>query len=152
MAEHAGSTIFDTVVWAADGRPHSDLALGYVREMCERHGSSLRIVHVARPLEGGAGERRIAKLKAMTSSLRRHGVNASLHVVRGAIGSPAHHIAEVARMCDADLVLVTTRGRSPLQGAVAGSVAQRLLHEAPCPVLVLTAPPASAPAAIGWSV
>jgi nucleotide-binding universal stress UspA family protein len=151
MSQPAVTTIFDTLVWATDGRPHSDLALGYVREMCERHGSTLRIVHVARPLEGGDGERRIAKLKAMTTSLRRHGVNASLHVVRGAVGSPAHQIAEVARMCDADLLVVATRGRSRLHGAVGGSVAQRLLHEAPCPVLILTTPSVSAPAAIRWS-
>ena len=85
----------------------------------------------------------------MTSALRRHGVNASLHVVRGAIGSPAPRIAEVARMADAGLLIVTSRGRSPLIGAVAGSVTQRLLREAPCPVLVL--PPAATSEAVRHS-
>ena len=146
---HPGQTrMFDTIVWATDGSARSDAAYGYVRDACERHGSSLRIVHVARPLAGG-GDREIAKLKAMTSSLRRHGVRASLHVVRGAIGSAAPHIAEVARMADAGLVIVTSRGRSPLLGAVAGSVTQRLLAEAPCPVLIL--PPPAVPEAIRHS-
>ena len=142
------TSMFDTIVWATDGSARSDAAFGYVRDACERHGSSLRIVHVARPLAGG-GDREIAKLKAMTSSLRRHGVRASLHVVRGAIGSAAPHIAEVARMADAGLVIVTSRGRSPLLGAVAGSVTQRLLAEAPCPVLIL--PPPAVPEAIRHS-
>ena len=142
------TSMFDTIVWATDGSARSDAAFGYVRDACERHGSSLRIVHVARPLAGG-GDREIAKLKAMTSSLRRHGVSASLHVVRGAIGSAAPHIAEVARMADAGLVIVTSRGRSPLLGAVAGSVTQRLLAEAPCPVLIL--PPPAVPEAIRHS-
>ena len=151
MSQPAATTIFHTIVWATDGRARGDLAYGYVREMCERHGSSLRIVHVARPLDGGAGERRIVKLKAMTSSLRRHGVDASLHVVRGAVGSPADQIAEVAKMCDADLIVVATHGRPRLQGAIAGSVTQRLLGEAPCAVLILTAASVSVPAAVRWS-
>jgi nucleotide-binding universal stress UspA family protein len=149
MAQSAQTRLFGTIVWATDGSARSDAAYGYVRDACERLGSSLRIVHVARPLAAASGDREIAKLKAMTSSLRRHGVNASLHVVRGAIGSPAPHIAEVARMADAGLVIVTSRGRSPLLGAVAGSVTQRLLAEAPCPVLIL--PPAAVPEAIRHS-
>jgi nucleotide-binding universal stress UspA family protein len=137
--------MFGTIVWANDGSSRSDAAYGRVRDLCERHGSSLRIVHVARPLAAGR-DHQIAKLKALTLALRRHGVNASLHVVRGAIGSPAPHIAEVARMAGAGLVIVTSRGRSPLTGAIAGSVTQRLLGGAPCPVLILT--PAAAPEAV----
>lgn len=127
--------MFRTIVWASDGSASSDAAYGYVRDACERYGSSLRIVHVARP--SAAGDRRIAELKAMTTSLRRRGINASLHVVRGAVGRPGHHIAALARMADAALVVVSTRERSPVVGAVLGSVAQQILAEAPCPVLIL---------------
>jgi nucleotide-binding universal stress UspA family protein len=137
--------MFATIVWAIDDSARSDAAYGYVRDVCERHDSSLRLVHVARPLAAG-GDGQIAKLKAMTAALRRHGVDASLHVVRGAIGSPAPHIGEVARMAGAGLVIVASRGRSPLIGALAGSVTQRLLAEAPCPVLIL--PPPAAPKAV----
>jgi nucleotide-binding universal stress UspA family protein len=143
--------MFGTIVWANDGGPRGDAVLAYVRETCERHSSSLRIVHVARPLAAGDGERRVAALKAMTSSLRRHGINASLHVVRGAIGSPAHQIAEVARMSDADLLVVGSHGRSRVRDAVPGGVTQRLLGQAPCPVLILTAASAHAPAAVTCS-
>lgn len=149
MAQAPQTRMFGTIVWATDGSARSDAAHGYVREVCEHLGSKLCIVHVARPLAPGRGDREIAKLKAMTSSLRRHGVNASLHVVRGAIGSPAPHIADVARMAGAGLVIVASRGRSPLLEAVAGSVTQRLLAEAPCPVLIL--PPAAVPEAVRHS-
>ena len=47
-------------------------------------------------------------------------------------------------MSQAGLLIVGTRGRSPAISAVAGSVAQRLLAEAPCPVLVLPAASAAA--------
>ena len=140
MTTPARPNVFGTILWAADGSTPSDAAHDYVRDTCESRGSTLRIVHVARPLGGAEGERRIAKLKATTSSLRRRGVDASLHVVRGAIRSPADQIAAVARMVDADLVLVSARGRSPAVGALAGSVTQRLLTEAPCPVLIFPAP------------
>ncbi len=137
MTDSPHATMFSTVVWATDGSRASLADAHLVRETCERYASRLRIVHVAPALPTAADERRIAALKALSSSLRRHGVDASLHVVRGAIGSPAPHIAEVARMSHAGLLIVGTRGRSPVVSAVAGSVAQRLLAQAPCPVLVV---------------
>lgn len=138
---------FHTIVWATDRSPLGDAACGYVRRMCQDNHSSLRIVHVVRAFATSEHERRIAKLKAMTSALRRHGVNASLHVVRGAIGSPAGPVADTARMVNADLIVLAVRGRSSVSGAIGGSVAQRLLAGAPCPVLLL--PPASLPVARG---
>jgi nucleotide-binding universal stress UspA family protein len=94
-----------------------------VRTLCERYGSRLRIVHVVRrlglgylpatrPYEEGV----IAKLKSQTLALRRHGINASLHVIRDAPGSPARHIADTAHMVDADLLIIAGRGRGPLYG------------------------------------
>jgi nucleotide-binding universal stress UspA family protein len=140
--------MFQSVVWATDGSPQSVAVLGLVRDACERYHSALWIVHVAPALSTGAGERRIVKLKSITSSLRRRGVHASLHVVRGALGPPGRHIAEVARMVGADLVIVTPRGRSPLAGAVAGSTTLAMIAEAPCPVLAL--PATVAAASSGW--
>jgi nucleotide-binding universal stress UspA family protein len=131
--------MFLTIVWATDGSASSVAAAHFVRDACERYDSDLRIVHVASRLSTQADERRIAKLKAVSASLRRRGIRASLHVVRGALGSPAPRIVEVARMAHADLVIVTTRGRSPIVTAVAGSTTLALIAEAPCPVLALPA-------------
>ncbi len=140
---------FKTIVWATDGSRRGDRALPRVRELCQRNGSKLCIVHVApthrarglpAPRRHAAEERAIAKLKAQTSALRRHGVRASLHVIRGATGSPARHILDIARAVDADLLIVAGRGRSPLRAAVQGSVTQQLLAGAPCPVLSVPAP------------
>jgi nucleotide-binding universal stress UspA family protein len=141
--------MFDTVVWATDGSPCADNALSQVRELCERYSSSLLLVHIVQKIGGGYvpapdarpdEDRVIAKLKAQTHSLRRHGVDASLHVVRGATGSPATHIAAAARAVDADLVIVGTLGCSPLRAALLGGVTLRLLAAATCPVLVLPPP------------
>jgi nucleotide-binding universal stress UspA family protein len=136
---------FHTIVWATDGSAPSVAGVDFVRDASERYGADLRIVHVAPPLSTLADERRIAKLKAVSASLRRRGVGASLHVVRGALGSPAPHIAEVARMVHADLVIVTTRGRGAMISALAGSTTLALIAQAPCPVLALPALPVAVP-------
>lgn len=131
--------MFHTIVWATDASELSAAAAGFIRSVCERYDSELRIVHVAPAHGNPSDERRIAKLKALSSSLRRRGVRSSLHVLRGATGSPAPHIVQVARMAQADLVVVTTRGRAPVISAVAGSTTMALIATAPCPVLVLPA-------------
>ena len=136
--------VFHTIVWATDGSASSVAGTGFVRGACERYDSALRIVHVVPPMSGVPEEQRIAKLKAVSASLRRRGVSASLHVVRGAMGSPAPHIAEVARMVHADLVIVTSHGRSPVTSALAGSTTLALIARAPCPVPALPAAPAAA--------
>ena len=144
MTHSPHTDMFSTIVWATDASDASLAGSRFVRDACERYASRLLIVHVTPALCMGADERRIARLKALSCSLRRHGIDVSLHVVRGAMGSPAPHIAAVARMAHARLLILGTRGRAPVISAVAGSVAQRLLGEAPCPVLVLPAASAAA--------
>jgi nucleotide-binding universal stress UspA family protein len=58
----------------------------------------------------------------------------------GDVGSrPAHEVANTAREVGADLIVVGTRGRTAIGGLLLGSVTNRLLHIAPCPVLVVPA-------------
>jgi nucleotide-binding universal stress UspA family protein len=53
------------------------------------------------------------------------------------LGGPAHAIEEIAEKAGADLIVVGTRGHSPVAGLLLGSVTQRLLHIARRPVLVV---------------
>jgi nucleotide-binding universal stress UspA family protein len=48
-------------------------------------------------------------------------------------------IVDAARAFGADLIVVGTRGYGAVRGMVVGSVTQRLLHVADCPVLVVPA-------------
>jgi nucleotide-binding universal stress UspA family protein len=51
-------------------------------------------------------------------------------------GEPCAVILSMARAVDADLVVLSTRGRDSLRDAVLGTNAQRVIRHAPCPVLV----------------
>jgi nucleotide-binding universal stress UspA family protein len=135
--------LFNRVLWASDGRADDHPVLDYVGELCERYCCELRIVHVVPTIlpepmsqfdvhEGE--ERAIAWLKARTRALRLDGVDASLHVIRGVLGSPAPAIAEFAEAVGADLMVLHAHGRRPIDSV---GTAARLLASSPCPLLLL---------------
>ncbi len=55
-------------------------------------------------------------------------------------GSPARELAELSVDVGADMLVVGTHGRTGLDRLWSGSVAERVLRVAPCPVLVATTP------------
>ena len=61
-------------------------------------------------------------------------------------GTPHREIAGFAAGQAVDLIVMGTHGRGPLPSLLLGSVAQKVLHQAPCPVLVVPPPRAGAPA------
>lgn len=58
-------------------------------------------------------------------------------VVCEAIGSVAIEICEVAKRRSASMIVISSHGRSGLQRILVGSVTERVIREAPCPVLVV---------------
>jgi nucleotide-binding universal stress UspA family protein len=53
------------------------------------------------------------------------------------LGIPYHKILEVARAEHVDLIVMATHGRTGLGHLVLGSVAERIVRLAPCPVLTI---------------
>src|SRR5262249_37852661 len=82
-----------------------------------------------------------AELKALVKELKGDGIEATVKfgdVMAGGSGV-AHAIADIATQSKADLIVAGTRGRSPVEGLLLGSVTQRLLHIAKQPMLVVPA-------------
>jgi len=52
-------------------------------------------------------------------------------------GSPVEAIVDYAREQDIGLIVIATHGRTGLSHVLLGSVAERIVREAPCPVLTL---------------
>jgi nucleotide-binding universal stress UspA family protein len=135
--------MFKTIVWATDG---SHDAAGAVELARSFEPERIVAVHCDERLTGRAGEfpaladepERKQRIASFVDVLRERGVPVEL-VVRRTHASPADVVAEVARELDADLIVCGTRGFGAIHGALVGSVAQRLLHVAHCPVLAVPA-------------
>jgi nucleotide-binding universal stress UspA family protein len=76
-------------------------------------------------------------LEPLLSELQEAGI-ASEYVVEP--GIPEQVLVEVARRTRADLIAMGTHGRSGLSHFFLGSVAERVLRTAPCPVLTARPP------------
>jgi nucleotide-binding universal stress UspA family protein len=73
-------------------------------------------------------------LRGVAARLEQHGIEVSIEEPEG---PPADAIVERARELGAGLILMTTHGRGGLGRMVFGSVADRVLRHAPCPVLLV---------------
>ncbi len=131
-----------TVVWASDGSANADRALEVATTLAHDRGASVLVVHVVPhyATEGGLAvypdeDRVKSKLEQTVQQLSSDGFDASLAVVDHVGPQPAHEIADLARDAQADLIVIGTRGYGAIAGLLLGSVALRLLHVAPCPVV-----------------
>jgi nucleotide-binding universal stress UspA family protein len=80
-------------------------------------------------------DRDAATVRELVGELSHEGMNAILKVVDFVGPQPAQGIADIAEEVEADVIVVGTRGHWAIGGLLVGSVTQRLLHVAPCPVL-----------------
>ena len=136
--------MFHKVIWATDGSDAADESLATVKDMAADSHAEVVVVHcreLTMPGKGGgsfpvhANEEDLQqKIEQQTREL---GDSARLRMAQSMVGGAAHAIAEIAKEEGADLIVAGTRGHTPLGGLLVGSVTQRLLHLAPCPVLVV---------------
>jgi nucleotide-binding universal stress UspA family protein len=73
-----------------------------------------------------------AAFQKQFSESKYHGV--SFNVL---FGDPGHNVAQYAEEIGADVIVMPSHGRSGLKRLMLGSVAERVLRFAHCPVLVL---------------
>jgi nucleotide-binding universal stress UspA family protein len=126
----------------------SKKALQYALPLAKEHEAALTLLYVVPPSYsageyGGIdyaqletsmkedGEKELAKLAV--DEVRREVAADTL--VR--VGSPAVNIIEVARSLPADLIVISTHGRTGLKHVFLGSVAEQVVQRAPCPVFVV---------------
>jgi nucleotide-binding universal stress UspA family protein len=139
--------MFKRIVWATDGSESADKALAIAKMLVTDSGGELVAVHCEeRTLPGkGGGSRSLAaneqdlksKIERQVSELSGEGIKATLETSQAFVGNAAHEIASVAKTHEADVIVVGTRGHTPLGGLLVGSVPQRLLHIATCPVIAV---------------
>ncbi len=141
--------MFTTIVWATDGSENAARALPYAQALATGEGAMLVAVHIVQETadtnaerssvaEGGTQDAR-ESLRRLVDELSQDGLNAILKLVDLVGPQPAQGIADIAAEVGADVIVIGTRGHSAIGGLI-GSVTQRLIQIAPCPVL--SVPPA----------
>ena len=134
----------ETVVWATDGSDGATEALGEALDLVRLAGAQLVAVHCDQRFRGRAGlwsvdageDDTTQTIESQVAELRREGVGVEL-VVRHSHAEAADVVASIAAELGADLIVCGSRGIGALGRIFLGSFTQRLLHIAPCPVLVV---------------
>ena len=146
--------LLKNILVATDFGEASDAALTYGRDLARSYGATLHVVHVAENiLARYAGEGTLTLLPQLQSDVEeaaRKRLTAlvtdedrtMLHakpVVLTALGT-AEAIVEHAKRHDVDIIVMGTHGRRALAHLLMGSVAERVVRTAPCPVLTVRHP------------
>lgn len=136
--------MFKTIVLALDGSEGSKRAIPIAQELARRDGAKIVIAHVEEKVAGKGGAEIYADEDEIRDAVREQaeelsdaGTETSVEMATVMLGGPAHAIAEIADRADADLIVVGTRGQSPVTGLLLGGVTQRLLHISHRPVLAV---------------
>jgi nucleotide-binding universal stress UspA family protein len=135
-----------------DFSPHAERAFCYAITLAQRLGADVELLHVVdNPFVAGTwsaetyspnidelltelmadAEHRLDGLKESAAAM---GVTAETLVLRG---RPWQSIVERAAAGGVNLIVMATHGRTGLAHAVVGSVAERVVRNAQCPVLTI---------------
>lgn len=135
------------ILVATDFSEGSDEAIDRAIEMARPSGAAVEIIHVVELAEefpfgttyfdadyGALYANIDAQLASRAARFRAAGLACETKIVEG---SASTEIARRGRDIGADLIVVGTHGRTGLAHAMLGSVAERVVRRASCPVLTV---------------
>jgi nucleotide-binding universal stress UspA family protein len=140
------------IVCAVDFSDCSKAALETAADFAKEHGATLVLVHVNTPpasmyngsvfnMADAAGDLETTTRLALTSWRQDAEAQGAPRVeIVVLLGSAWDEIVRLARTSAADLIVVGTHGRTGLERALIGSVAERVVRHAHCNVLVVRPP------------
>jgi len=140
------------ILVATDFSAPAQVALTYARALAQQFGATLHVLHaVERPLTDGTNaigavgfapelqtaleDAERARLDDVITADDRRALHA--RAVLRTLDTPAHAIVDYAQSEHIGLIVIGTRGRHGLAHVVLGSVAERVVRTAPCPVLTV---------------
>lgn len=139
---------FKTILVPTDFSTAFAPALETAQMLAERFGASLHLLHVVEdPYVAAAWSEAYAAIPDLREQLRQEAeqrlkeVTASLPNLTTStevvVGTPAQTIVDVARAQGVDVIVMGTHGRGRLAHLLLGSVAERVVRLAACPVLTV---------------
>lgn len=144
---------FKHILATTDLSPESFAAVQYAAHLAEGQGAKLTILHVpqtttllftdfAPPVDLLSLDRSIeaAARETLEGWVRRHMKSKAGARIVIRPGVTHDEICKAASDADASLIVMATHGRRGIGHVILGSVTERVLREAPCPVLVVRPP------------
>jgi nucleotide-binding universal stress UspA family protein len=139
--------MFTHILVPLDGSEFSEQAIAPARSLAETYGGRITLLTVIVqfpesrlhiPVLNQRGEERGRQYleDVRATHMGTPSVPVDLVVKHG---MPAENIAETALDCHADLIVMSTHGTTGTRYTL-GSTAWKILQDAPCPVLLMTAP------------
>ena len=143
---------FTRILVPTDFSAASNAALALAKRTARTSGASLHLLHVLEdpfaaaayaadvyaPLPAGIRESWLEGAKALLEAQLTPDERASLRGTQSVVfGTPAREIVDHAAANDIDLIVMGTHGRGGVQHLLVGSVAERVVRAAPCPVLTV---------------
>lgn len=138
MVPRAGQMWSQRIVLATDGSAHSAAAANTAAAVASQCQLPVTVVSATKPSH--SAERKAearAEVDTLTASLANAGVTCEGVVMEG---RPDEVVIEVAASAKADLIVVGSHGRTGLSRLILGSISERIMGQAQCPVLVARAP------------
>ena len=125
-----------------DFSEHSDTAVQHACDLAidsDKSRSQVHLIHVVSDTPGGGMQeaKLVSKLEKLGNSVDTK-TELELETVKRVIpGEPSHVITDYARDNAIDIIIMGTHGRTGLSHFALGSVAERVVRNSVCPVLVM---------------
>jgi universal stress protein A len=148
---------FEKLLVPVDFSLHAEEAMRTAADLSSRYGASITLAYVYEPMQYVLPEGFLVytpdQVNMLTAGFRERLARSEQHLVElGAAsvqtellqGPVAREIVDYATSGGFDLIVMGTHGRTGLKHMMMGSVAEKVLRLAPCPVLVVKLPPGAA--------
>lgn len=124
------------ILYPTDFSSFSTQAYFHALALAENHNASLTITYAFTPEGGREDEETRRRCREQLEQIRP--MNPKIPVQHVFLeGDPASEITQYAAEAGIDLIVLGTHGRTGVERLLMGSVAERVMREAPCSVLVV---------------
>ena len=142
-----GFRTIKTILVSTDFSDYSKKALDNATALAKTFGAKIVLIHVVDALSyvvseslqwekvyDRLGESIRPMLEKQVNEIEHVGVSATSDLIQGV---PYEQIVKKAGEIKADLIVMGTHGRTGVRHLLLGSVAERVIHLAPCPVMTV---------------
>ncbi|MDE1872379.1 MAG: universal stress protein [Thaumarchaeota archaeon] len=137
--------MFSNILVAVDGSESANKAFQRAIYLAQKCNSKLDLVNVIQCEVGGDSantfeiiedlkDKAMKMLEEYRIEAAKNNISMQMTIMQG---DPAKTIIELAKAKSYDLIIMGTRGRSSFQELLIGSVSQKVMHHADCPVMVV---------------